>query len=334
MSQPVATLDLNSYDSLLAGLRAQTQPCSLPGLVSHWPVVQAATTSNEALVDYLARFDAGKTITSLHLPARFDGRMFYNEQMDGFNFSRQQQPFMQALQSLLARQHDPAADSLYVGSTTIDSCLPGFTEANPIDLAQANPLATLWIGNKSRIAAHYDVPDNLICVTAGKRRVTLFAPEQVENLYVGPLHITPAGQAISLVDFAAPDFERFPRFRQALDAAYTIELEPGDALFIPAMWWHHIEGQHSLNMLVNFWWRDAPAYLGRAENALYHALLALSQLPDKERRAWQSMFNHYVFSQDAERFDHIPAHLRGPLDPSSEKMVRQFSAWLANHLKQ
>ena len=154
---------------------------------------------------------------------------------------------------------------------SISTCLPGFLTENPIALDDAEPLATLWIGNKSRIAAHYDAPDNLICVTAGKRKVTLFPPEQVENLYVGPLHITPAGQAVSLVDFHNLDFEKFPRFSQALEHAQTVELLPGDALFIPSMWWHHIEGQQRMNMLVNFWWRDAPAHLGRSENALYHA---------------------------------------------------------------
>lgn len=332
--QPVAMAPCPDDNQLLAHLRSLREPQVMRGLVAHWPVVKAAKTSNEALVDYLSRFDNNTVVDSLHLEARHDGRMFYNENMDGFNFSRKRQPFMSALHALLERQHSAEADSLYVGSTSVAHCLPGFLTENPIALEEADPLATLWIGNKSRIAAHYDAPDNLICVTAGKRKVTLFPPEQVENLYVGPLHITPAGQAVSLVDFHAPDFEKFPRFREALAQAQTVELEPGDALFIPSMWWHHIEGQQSLNMLVNFWWRDAPAHLGRSENALYHALLALKALPDKERQAWQSMFNFYVFGQDQDRFDHIPDALKGPLGEQSEQTQRQFRAWLANHLKQ
>ncbi|GGW78140.1 cupin-like domain-containing protein [Alteromonas halophila] len=319
--------------ALLSSLRSWQSPRVLRGLVADWPVVQAATTSNQALVDYLAQFDQGKTVDCLALPHQCDGRMFYNEDMSGFNFSRHRMPFLQALNTLLARADQPQADSLYVGSTSVDACLPGFTGDNPIALVGADPLATLWVGNKSRIAAHYDAPDNLICVAAGKRKVTLFPPEQVDNLYVGPLHVTPAGQPVSMVDFAAPDFEKYPRFAQALEAALTVELVPGDALYIPSMWWHHIEGQHSINLLINFWWQDAPGYLGRSENALYHALVTINQLPQQQRMAWKAMFNHYVFGEDSERFSHIPENRRGPLGDLSEDTVRQFKAWLVNHLK-
>src|SRR3546814_18893261 len=104
-------------------------------------------------------------------------------------------------------------------------------------LGDRDPLASVWIGNRSRIPAHQDLPDNLACVAVGRRRVTLFPPDQLANLYIGPLDFTPAGQAISLVDFAAPDLARFPRFAEALRHAQVAELGPGDAVFIPRMWW-------------------------------------------------------------------------------------------------
>ncbi len=325
---------LASLDTLPSQLMQWTRPRHLPELVSHWPVVQAAKKSDAALVNYLQHFDKNVAVDCLELPHAEDGRMFYNADMSGFNFTRSRKPFMQALSTMLALAEEQQPDSLYVGSTTVQSCLPGFVEENPIGLDTLDPLATLWIGNKSRIAAHYDVPDNLICVTAGKRKVTLFPPEQVENLYVGPLHFTPAGQAISLVDFKNPDFDRFPKFATALENALVVELHPGDALYIPSMWWHHIEGQETMNMLVNFWWRETPAHLGRTENALYHALLALNSLPDSQREAWKAMFNHYVFGESANRFSHIPEHRQGPLGQIDEPTTRQFKAWLANNLKQ
>jgi len=110
---------------------------------------------------------------------------------------------------LLQHRHDATPPAIYVGSTTIDTCLPGFRERNDVDLGDRRALASIWIGNRTRVAAHYDVPDNVACVVAGRRRFTLFPPGELRNLYVGPLHLTPAGQPISLVDFAAPDLERF-----------------------------------------------------------------------------------------------------------------------------
>lgn len=121
-----------------------------------------------------------------------------------------------------------------MASTTLDSFLPGFRQHNPLALGVEEPLASIWIGNRSRIAAHHDVPDNLACVAAGRRRVTLFPPDQIGNLYVGPLDFTPAGQAVSLVDFAEPDLDRFPRFARAMASAQVAELGPGDAVFIPS----------------------------------------------------------------------------------------------------
>ena len=61
----------------------------------------------------------------------------------------------------------------------------------------------------------------------------LFPPDQFRNLYLGPIDNTPAGRAVSMVDFHAPDFNAYPRFREALRHALVAELAPGDAIFIP-----------------------------------------------------------------------------------------------------
>ena len=64
----------------------------------------------------------------------------------------------------------------------------------------------------------------------------MFPPAQVANLYVGPIDHSPAGMPTSLVDFAQPDLERFPRFREAWAAAQVAELAPGDAIYLPPLW--------------------------------------------------------------------------------------------------
>ena len=77
---------------------------------------------------------------------------------------------------------------------------------------------------------HFDSPDNLACVVSGRRRFTLFPPEQLPNLYVGPLDFTPPAHALRLLDLAHPAYQAYPRFREALAAALVVDLEPGDAV--------------------------------------------------------------------------------------------------------
>ncbi|MCT4541777.1 cupin-like domain-containing protein [Pseudomonas aeruginosa] len=303
-----------------------TTPKVIRGLVADWPLVQAARRSPVDAVAHLKHFDHGTMpVTATTAPPEARGRIFYNADMSGFNFRREQIPLKVVLDTLLKYQGQAAPPTIYVASTTLDSFLPGFRQHNPLDLGMDDPLGSIWIGNRSRIAAHQDVPDNLACVAAGRRRVTLFAPEQVGNLYIGPLDFNPAGQAVSLVDFAAPDLERFPRFAEAWAQAQVAELGPGDAVFIPSLWWHHMEGLDDFNVLVNFWWRSVPGWMDTPMNALMLAILALRDLPPAQRAHWQSMFDHYVFEADEQTAAHIPAAARGvlgPLDAAAASNVR------------
>ena len=311
-----------------------TTPKVLRGLVAHWPMVAAARTSAAAAVAHLKQFDHGQMpVTATTAPPQAQGRLFYNADMSGFNFRREQIALKVVLDTLLKYQPDPDPPGIYVASTTLDSFLPGFGACNPLALGVEDPLASIWIGNRSRIAAHQDVPDNLACVAAGRRRVTLFAPEQIDNLYIGPLDFTPAGQAISLVDFAAPDLRRFPRFAQALAHAQVAELEPGDAVFIPSLWWHHMEGLDTFNVLVNYWWRPVPAWMDAPMNALMLAMLALRELPPPQREHWRTLFDHYVFDADPDTAAHVPAHARGVLGALDANTAAQVRSVLRRRLE-
>lgn len=309
------------------------RPLVLRGLVADWPVAQAGARGAQAAIDYLRDFDRGAQVVAQAGPPQTGGRLFYNEAFDGFNFRPQKVPFGAVLDTLQRHLDHDAPPALYLGSTTLDTYLPGFRDANPLNLdGQAQILASIWIGNRTRIAAHQDLPDNLACVVAGRRRFTLFPPDQLANLYIGPLDLTPAGQAISLVDFHAPDLQRFPRFAEAMAHAQAAELGPGDALMIPSLWWHHIEALEAFNVLVNYWWRATPAYMDTPMNALMLALMTVRDLPPHQRRIWQDMFRHYVFEPDETTAAHIPAHARGVLAPLDEPRARALRARLLQRL--
>ncbi|MBB3799255.1 cupin-like domain-containing protein [Xanthomonas sp. LMG 8993] len=308
-----------------------TMPLVLRGLVRDWPLAQAGATSAQAAA-YLRGFDRGEAVVAQVGPPDIGGRFFYNADMSGFNFRPERVPLGVVLETLLRDLHNPQPPAIYVGSTTLDTYLPGLRAHNPIALPQREPLASIWIGNRTRIAAHQDLPDNLACVVAGRRRFTLFPPQQLANLYIGPLDLTPAGQPVSLVDIAAPDLQRFPRYAQALEHALVAELEPGDALFIPSMWWHHVEALTPFNVLVNFWWRQSPAYMDSPMNALMLALLTLRDLPAEQRAIWRDVFDHYVFDADADTAAHMPESARGVLAPMDEARARSLRARLLQRL--
>jgi hypothetical protein len=296
-----------------------TEPLVLRGLAASWPAVQAGDASA------LRPFYRDATVNAMLGPPDIGGRFFYNEDLSGFNFQGVRTRLDTVLDELERQRANPAPPAIYVGSTTIDTCLPGFRAENDLGLGARDALASIWIGNRTRIAAHYDLPDNLACVVAGRRRFTLFPPQQLANLYVGPLDFTPAGQPISLVDFAAPDFERFPRFRTAIEHAQVAELGPGDAIFIPSMWWHHVEALEAFNVLVNYWWRQSPDWMDTPTNALMLALLTMRDLPAPQRAAWQEIFRHYVFEPDPAAVAHIPEaarHVLAPLDETGARVLR------------
>lgn len=318
----------------LPDVRGSDGPVVLRGLVSHWPMVAAARQSARAAVDYLRGFeraDAPPVVATVAAPEA-GGRVFYNDDLSGFNFRQEQIPLRTVLDTLLKYAVHEAAPMIYVASTTIDTWLPGFRGDNDLALGGRDALASIWIGNRTRIAAHLDVPDNIACVVAGRRRVTLFPPEQLRNLYIGPLDFTPAGQAISLVDFAAPDLQRFPRFAEAMRHAQVAELEPGDAVFIPSMWWHHMEGLEPFNALVNYWWRDVPGWMDTPMNVLMYALMAMRDLPPHERATWQEVFRHYVFEADADTVAHIPEPARRVLSPLDGDRARDLRARLLKRI--
>jgi len=323
------TLDV---DHFVSEILVSTEPVLIRGLALKWPAVQAGLKSSEAMADYLQRFSTEKEVTALAGGAEHRGRLFYNEAMDGFNFEYIRTNLAQAITRLLQLETAADPDTLYVGSTNVDHWLPGFRAENDLPMDGHNPLVSIWLGNRSTVAAHYDFPSNIAVVAAGRRRVTVLPPEQLENLYVGPLDLTPAGQSISLVDFSAPDYERFPRFREAERAAMTVELAPGDAIVIPSMWWHHMEALDRFNVLVNYWWRDTPAYMGAPLNVLQHALLGLRDLPPEQRATWERIFSHYVFNPEPENFAHIPESARGVLNPIGEDMAAGLRAALRKKL--
>jgi hypothetical protein len=318
----------------LEALVAAGEPVVLRGIARDWALVQAGLHSTQQAMAYLRGFDAGLPVAYSFGGPEIDGRPFYNEDFTQLNVEVRRGLLTQVLDGIADTLDDPRPPTYYVASLPIDQALPGFAQANNAGLAEQGieASASIWIGNRVTASCHFDTPDNLACCAVGRRRFTLFPPEQIDNLYPGPLEPTPGGQVVSVVDFDRPDFARHPRFRDALASAQTAVLEPGDAIFIPSMWWHHVRSLEPFNVLVNYWWRSSPSFLPSPLPALQHAMWALRDLPEREKQAWAKIFAYYVFGPGERAGQHLPDAARGALAPFDEAQARRMRAQLLGRL--
>ena len=316
-------------------LIAAEQPALLKGLVQGWPL--ARISSPQEAVSYLKSFYQGRPVVAFTARPELKGRFSYTPDATRLDFQSERGPLDNYLGRLMAHLDDANSPSIYIGSTDVDLFLPGFRAANDLVLnhpmfAASPPMVGAWIGNRTTALAHHDMSHNVACVTVGRRRFTLFPPEQIENLYPGPLEPTPGGQVVTMADIQAPDYERFPKLREALAAAQVAEMEPGDALFYPAMWWHQVEALESFNVMINYWWNTSPRYMDSPHNTLLHAMLSLRDRPEQEKRAWRAMFDYYVFGPAGKAGAHLPENARGNLAPLDEDMARRLRAQLLQRL--
>lgn len=314
MNTPIEYRDLDParFFSEVAG---SYRPAILRGFVQHWPAVRAARQSPEALCQYLLGLANDVEVDAVMTPPAERGRLFYKPDMEGFNFVRNKVPVARVIEQLARYSQFDAPPAVAVQSALVDTCLPGFAEQNMAPALPPSVRPRLWLGNTITTPAHFDESYNLACVVSGQRRFTLFPPEQVDNLYIGPLDFAPTPTPISMVDFRAPDAARHPRFSQALEHALVADLLPGDALYIPTLWWHHVQSSGPLNMMINYWWKnEQPADdAGTTFEALIATLKAMKHQPPEVRAAWGAIFQHYVFDPDQDPSAHLPEHRQGVL---------------------
>ncbi|HEY2676761.1 MAG TPA: cupin-like domain-containing protein [Steroidobacteraceae bacterium] len=309
------------------------RPAVLKGLVNDWPAVREGRKSPRALCDYIKTFDLGRPVQTAVGPPAIKGRLFYRDDMRGFNFERINETFQIAVERVLAHMNDAEPPALYAGAVSTADGFPGFARENGLELLDKSIVSRIWAGNAVTAPTHFDMSDNIACVISGRRRFTFFPPEQLPNLYVGPLEFTPAGQPTSMVSVAAPDLNRYPRFAEALAAAESADLGPGDAVFIPNLWWHNVESLDAFNILVNYWWYDAQRGPGSPFAALVHGLLSIKDLPPDRRDAWRRIFDHYVFQTNGEPAAHLAPEHRGMLGNMTPQLANDIRAWLLKGLQ-
>lgn len=303
------------------------QPVVLKNFASDWHIVQLAKESLSLVAEYLKTFDEQQNLKLVGLTADTAGRMFYNHDLSGMNFSVTNTTLSDSIDLML----NAGSKTRYcLQSLSLKQYFPQLISQLPNKLLpQTQPF--IWIGNQVTVAPHFDEANNIAVVAAGKRRFTLFPPEQIKNLYIGPLDFNPAGQPISLVNLRAPDMQQFPLYAQAYANALSVELEAGDAIYMPTPWWHHVESLSPFNVLINYWWSDNRVSSQLPFPMLIHALQAFKNMPQDQQKAWQSILQYYLFEQTDN--SHIPQAAQGILGQPSASTANFIHQWLASQIK-
>jgi hypothetical protein len=318
MALPIGEIDASQWDpaDFAKEIAPRCRPVVMRGMLQEWPIVRSALDSPRTVAAYLKRFATGGTVEAFLGDAAIQGRYFYSDDLSNFNFSRLSMPVGEALDALTDRQQDEQT-SLYLGSMPIDAYFPGLSADNIMPMVPHGRGGRLWLGHASTISAHFDTLDNLACVIAGRRRFTLYAPEHVADLYVGPIDHTMAGQPVSLAASAPRGDPRYPRFAAISDQALVAELDPGDVLYLPKLWWHQVEGLSAFNGLLNYWEDRFSSGPDAPYTTLLLAMIAIAERPAPERAAWRALFDHYVFRTNGHPLAHLPPERHGMLGPFS-----------------
>ncbi len=318
MSARIAEVDAAAFHDparFMAEIAERCEPVVARGVVADWPALDAARDSPAALRAYLARFASDIRAEAFVGDAAIAGRYSYGEQLEGYNFERAEYRLLDALDRVLESAATPGGATVYMGSLDTDRYLPGFAAENRVAAVPAAVAPRVWIGNVSTVACHNDTYDNVACVVAGRRRFTLYPPEAIGDLYVGPIDHTMAGRPVSLAAGSAEPDPRYPRFEAARPLARVAELAPGDAIYVPKLWWHQVEATAPFNILANYWW-DAFSHGPDAPyTAMMLAMIAIAERPAGERAAWRAYFDHYVFRGEGHPLAHLDEQQRGILGP-------------------
>lgn len=111
-------------------------------------------------------------------------------------------------------------------------------------------VSRLWVASADTVSAlHRDLADNLHTVVDGEKVFTLVSPSQSDRVY--PHGLRAGLPNAARVDPERPDHARFPRSR----GLRTVEarLSPGETIFVPHGWWHHVRTARG-SVSINTWW--------------------------------------------------------------------------------
>ncbi|OHT18823.1 cupin-like domain-containing protein [Edaphosphingomonas haloaromaticamans] len=236
----VPVLERPAPGAFLGDHYAANRPAILTGLIDHWPArrwtldhIEALAGNPEIEVQTGRQEDADYEIRSNHHKTRMPlaallGRLRSGEPSNDYYVTANNGGHNR---SALAPLWEEIGD------------LPGFLVPDP------TRDGFFWLGPKGTITPfHHDLTNNFLVQIMGEKRVTLVPLWETQRMQ-NHMHCYSR--------WSGPEaFAGLPEGQRP--TAITCTIHPGDILFIPVGWWHHVEGLDTSISLsfTNFVWEN------------------------------------------------------------------------------
>ena len=181
-------------------------------------------------------------------------------------------PLLAFLDAVEQAEAHGARCPFYLGKVPLRAELPELDEdlkrasASPVDALAGcfgtpipQGLFTYFGCDRNVTATHFDPSENMLICLFGTKRLWLYPPSDVHHLY--PVPKRDGSRA------AAPAFQTYADLPERLRATFPqvaharpieVNLVAGDVLYLPACWWHCVEGSKGRNMIINAWYQLHP----------------------------------------------------------------------------
>ena len=275
----------------LARMISRREPFLAKGLVRSWPLVEelgkCGSVDEKAAV--FENLFGDTLIRYTHTPAAQQGDIGLAADL-GANFKMDDrvEPAGTFLRELTRLVREPTGECIYGAALPLSGMPQIAAELHSLDdiADRRQRQRNLWIGSGDHVVdLHFDYMRNLLSMVAGVKRVTILPPESLPYIYPSPLHRPVAGVTRSLVKLLDADLASYPRFEKALEMAQVALVEPGDTLYIPPLWWHHVES-YGFNAMVNAWYDDTPQAsidnYRKATRRFFKSLLPFKRISDDD----------------------------------------------------
>ncbi|KAA8902039.1 hypothetical protein TRICI_005959 [Trichomonascus ciferrii] len=217
------------------------QPMVFRALVSDWPACNLWNSSRYLL----KRTRGGQSLVPVELGSSYTAE----------GWSQRVMPFKRYLYDYILSS---ATETGYLAQYNLFNQYPELKEDFVVPdiccLGDSDdpPIMNAWLGPKNTVSPlHTDPHHNVFCQVVGYKHIRLYSPSQTQDMYPRGVENGIDMSNTSQVNLESNERVKFPNFPWDSDYLETT-LNPGDAVFIPKGWWHHVRSLSS-SISISFW---------------------------------------------------------------------------------